>query len=92
MSEFEENDRTGKAEDRVVSAMEYEVIAITTIYKVRFIDEKDREIEATVSEEDNSELSIYDFNVLDVCIDGTPDYGQEIDEDIIISRLQEVLG
>lgn len=75
-----------------MSAMEYEVIATTTIYKVRFIDEKDREIEATVSEEDNSELGIYDFDVLNVHIDGTPDYEQEIDEDTIISRLQEVLG
>lgn len=67
---------------------EIEVISIHRIFSIRYLDDKEREIEAEVLEEDDPELSIWDFKILDVKIDGVQDYEGEIDEDTLIEMVK----
>jgi hypothetical protein len=71
---------------------EIEIISIHRIFSVRYDDDKGREIEAEVLEEDDPELSIWDFKILDVKIDGVQDYEGEIDDDTIIELVQKYIG
>lgn len=71
--------------------IEVKIVSTHRIFSIIYDDSKGREIEAEVLEEDDDELSIWDFRVLDVKIDGVVDYDSEIDEDEIIEKLQEHL-
>jgi hypothetical protein len=70
---------------------EIEVKSIHRIFSVRYYDDNDREIEAEVLEEDDPEISVWDFHILDVKIDGVQDYEGEIQEDVLIEMVQNYI-